>query len=222
MAFPCHILSRGEIECLTGVFCEGGHGGKTLRKIINDFEKKTRTTINTTNDNNTNKKQTATVPWVPKIGPGVRGEIQKFVLGVAFKTGADLDSILCKNRDKLVPGSYPGVYELGCSCGSEYSGGAGERVITRSMGHQREGIGGSWTSSGATEHMRECHGFFDWLRPKTLSVKNGCYDRKVRESLEIGMTLVGYGREGVLGRDNESFVGTSAWKPLFRKMKTLY
>ena len=106
------------------MFCEGGHGGKTLRKIINDFEKKTRTTINTTNDNNTNKKQTVTVPWVPKLGKGVRGEIQKFVFGVAFKTSTDLDSTLCKNRDKLVPGSYPRLYKLGCSCGSVYSGGA--------------------------------------------------------------------------------------------------
>ena len=155
-----------EIECLTGVFCEGGHGGKTLRKIINDFEKKTRTTINTTNDNNTNKKQTVTVPWVPKIGPGVRGEIQKFVCGVAFKTGTDLDRILCKNRDKLVPGSYSRVYELGCSYGSVYSGGAaGERVITRTMGHQRECIRSSRTSSGTTEHTGECDGCFDWLRP---------------------------------------------------------
>ena len=212
-----------EIECLTGVFCEGGHGGKTLRKIINDFEKKTRTTINTTNDNNTNKKQTVTVPWVPKIGPGVRGEIQKFVCGVAFKRGTDLDRILCKNRDKLVPGSYSRVYELGCSYGSVYSGGAaGERVITRSMGHQRQSIGGSWTFSGATEHMGECDGCFDWLRSKTLSVKNGCYDRKVRESFEVGMAVVGYGREGVLGRDNGSFVGTSVWKALFRKMKMLH
>ena len=160
---------------------------------------------------------------MPKIGPGVRGEIQKFVCGVAFKTGTDLDRILCKNRDKLVPGSYSRVYELGCSYGSVYSGGAaGERVITRTMGHQRECIRSSRTSSGTTEHTGECDGCFDWLRPKILSVKNGCYDRKVRESLEIGMAVVGYGREGVLGRDNGSFVGTSAWKALFRKMKRLH
>ena len=48
------------------------HDRKTLKKIINDFENKTRTTINTTNNSNTNKKQTITVPWIPKIGPKIK------------------------------------------------------------------------------------------------------------------------------------------------------
>ena len=47
---------KEEIEYLTDIFCENGHDRKTLKKIINEFEKKTRTTINTTNNNNTNKK----------------------------------------------------------------------------------------------------------------------------------------------------------------------
>ena len=49
---------RVEIEYLTDIFCENGHDRKTLKKINNDFEKKTRTTNNTTNNNNnTNEKQ---------------------------------------------------------------------------------------------------------------------------------------------------------------------
>ena len=45
------------------------------------------------------------------------------------------------------------------------------------------------------------------------------YDRKVRESLEINMTVVKYGQKKVLNRDNGNFVKTNAWKTLFRKMK---
>ena len=53
-------------------------------------------------------------------------------------------------------------------------------------------------------------------------MKNWYYDRKVRESLEIDTTVVRYGPEKVLKRDNENFVKTNAWKPLFRKMKILH
>ena len=134
----------------------------------------------------------------------------------------NLNSILCKNKDKLMPNSYPGVYELKCSCGSVYNGETKKKVITRSIEHQQESVKGNWTSSGATEHTKECHGCFDWLHPKTLSIKNSYYDRKVRESLEIDMAVVKYGQEKVLNRDNGNFVKTNAWKPLFRKMKTLH
>ena len=53
-------------------------------------------------------------------------------------------------------------------------------------------------------------------------MKNKYHDRKVRESLEIDMEVVSYGQDKVLNRDNENFVKTNAWKPLFKKMKTLY
>ena len=46
-------------------------------------------------------------------------------------------------------------------------------------------------------------------------MKNKYYDRKVGESLEIDMTVVRYGREKVLNRDNGNFVKTNAWKSLF-------
>ena len=91
--------------------------------IINDFENKTRTTNNTNNNNNnTNKKQTITFPWIPKIGPKIKKEIRKFGFRVAFQTVPNLKNILCKNKYNLIPNTYPGVYELKCSCGSVYNG----------------------------------------------------------------------------------------------------
>ena len=102
---------RAEIKYLTDIFCQNGHGRKTLKKIINDFEKKTRST-NNNNNNNTNKKQTITFPRIPKIGPKIKKEVQKFRFKVMFQAGLNLKNILCKNKDKLIPNSYPGVYEL--------------------------------------------------------------------------------------------------------------
>ena len=176
---------------------------------------------NNNKNKNTNKKQTVTILWVTKIRPKIKKEIEKFRFRVAFQTGPNLKNILHKNKEKLIPNSYPGVYELKCSCEPVYNGEI-KKKICRSIEHQQESIKGNWTSSGATEHTSECHGHFDWLHPKTLSMKNRYYDRKVRESLEIDMAVVRYGQDKVLNRDNGNFVKTNAWKPLFKKMKILH
>ena len=42
-----------------------------------------------------------------------------------------------------MPNSYPGVYELKCSCGSVYNGETKKKVITRSIEHQQESIKGN-------------------------------------------------------------------------------
>ena len=208
---------RAEIQYLTDIFCENGHDRKQLQKIINNFEKKSHST-NNNNNSNTNKKKTITFPWIPKIGPKIKKEIQKFGFRVAFKRVL----FLCKNKDKLIPNSYPGVYRLKCSCGSVYNGETKKKIISRSRKHQQESIKGNWSSYGATEHTEECHAHSDWLHLKNPSMKNKYYDRKVRESLEIDMAVVKYGQDKVLNRDNGNFVKTNAWKPLFRKMKILH
>ena len=110
---------RTEIDYLTDIFCENGHDRKTLQKIINNFEKKT-CSIN--NNNNTDKKQTIIFPWIPKIGPKIKKEIQKFGFRVPFQTGPNLEEYFTENKDKLIPNSYPRVCELKCSCGSAYNG----------------------------------------------------------------------------------------------------
>ena len=53
-------------------------------------------------------------------------------------------------------------------------------------------------------------------------MKNWYYDRKVRESLEIDMAVVKFEQDKVLNRGNGNFVSTNAWKPMFKKMKTLH
>ena len=97
---------RAEIQYLTDIFCENGHDRKTLQKIINNFEKKTHGTSNN-NNNNTNKKQQ--LPFLGYQKSDQKLKIQKFGFRVAFQTGPNLKNILCKNKDKLIPNSYPGV-----------------------------------------------------------------------------------------------------------------
>ena len=53
-------------------------------------------------------------------------------------------------------------------------------------------------------------------------MKNRYYNRKVRESLEIYTAVVRYGQDKALNRDTGNLVKTNAWKPLFKKMKTLH
>ena len=113
---------REEIEYLTDIFCENGHDRKSLQNMINIFEKKTRGTNNNNNNISTNKNQTVTIPWVPKIGPKIKKEIQKFGFRLAFWIDFNLKNILCKTKDKLIPNSYPGEDELKCSNGSVYNG----------------------------------------------------------------------------------------------------
>ena len=77
------------------------------------------------------KKKTITFPWIPKIGPKIKKESQKFRCRVTFRVELNVNNILCKNNDKLIPYSYPGVYKLKCSCGSVYNGETKKKIISR-------------------------------------------------------------------------------------------
>ena len=176
------------------MFCENGHDRKTLQKIINNFEKKT--CVNNNNNINTDKKQTITSPWIPKIGLKIKKEIQKSGSRAAFQTVPNLKKILCEDKDKLIPNSCPGVYVLKCSCGSVYNGETKKKIISRSsIEHQQERIKCNWSSSRATEHTKECHGHFDWVHCQILSIKYRFLDRKMKESLESDITVIKYGQE---------------------------
>ena len=69
---------------------------------------------------------------------------------VAFQTDPNLKNILCKNKDKLIPNSYPCSVRV-CSCGLLYNVETKKKIISRSIEHQQESIKGNWSSSGATE-----------------------------------------------------------------------
>ena len=93
-----------------------------------------------------------------------------------------------RNKSKLLPNSFPGVYQLDFTYNPLYIGETKKKVITRTIEHQQDSFNGKWESSGATEHCLECHGQFNWINPKTLSTEQQYHRRKIRESLEIKKT----------------------------------
>ena len=157
------------------------------------------------------------LPWVPKLGPKLRKEFKKFGIKTIFTSGHNLKNLICRNKSKLLSNSFPGVYQLDCTCNALYIGETKKKVITRTIEHQQDSFNGKWESSGATEHCLECHGQFNWINPKTLSTEQQYHRRKIRESLEIKKAKTNKRRK-VLNRDEGNLVKTNTWTPLFAKL----
>lgn len=176
--------------------------------------------MNKITETNQTKEETSTtnivkLPWVPILGPKLRKEFRKFDIKTVFTSGKNLKSLLCNNKSKLIPNSFPGVYQLTCSCDAVYYGESKKKILTRSIEHQQDSIKGKWESSGATEHCLKCHGQFNWLHPQTIKIESKYYDRKIRESLEIKKSKCS--NKNVLNRD-EGNVKTNTWTPLFAEL----
>ena len=102
-----------------------------------------------------------------------------------FTSGPNLKSLLCGNKTKLLPNSYPGVFKLKCTCNSAYFGETKKKILTRTIEHQEDSFKGKWDNSGATEHSLTCHEQFNWIYPKTIARENDYRRRKIRKALEI-------------------------------------
>ena len=48
------------------------------------------------------------LPWIPIIGPKLRQAFKKKnIKAISFTSGPNLKSLLCRNKTKLLPNSYP-------------------------------------------------------------------------------------------------------------------
>ena len=77
--------------------------------------------------------------------------------------------MLCWNKTKLLPNSFPGVYQLKCTCNSAYFGETKKKIWTRNTEHQQDRFKGKWDYSGATQHSLIFHGQFNWIHIKTIA-----------------------------------------------------
>ena len=107
------------------------------------------------------------------------------ILDITFTSVKNLQSILCQNKPKLLPNSHPGVYQLDCSCNGRYIVESKKKVLRCCIEHQQDSIKGNQESSGAIEHTKECHGQFNWIHWRTITLMSNMYKRKVREVIEI-------------------------------------
>ena len=54
--------------------------------------------------------------WVPKLGPKLKKEFKQFSIKTIFTSGRNLKNLICRNKSKLLPNSFPGVFQLDCTC----------------------------------------------------------------------------------------------------------
>ena len=125
--------------------------------------------------------------------------------------------MICRNKSKLLPNSFPGVYQLDCTCNTLYIGENKKKVITRTIEHQQDSFNGKWESSGATEHCLECHGQFNWINLKTLSTEQQYHRWKIWEPLEIKKAKANKRRK-VLNGNEGNLVKTNTWTSIFAKL----
>ena len=59
-------------------------------------------------DTSENINKVVKLPWIPIIGPKLRQAFKKKnIKAIFFTSGPNLKSLLCRNKTKLLPNSYP-------------------------------------------------------------------------------------------------------------------
>ena len=117
----------------------------------------------------------------------------------------------------MLPNSFPGLYQLDCTCNALYIGETNKKVNTRTIEHQQDSFNGKWDNSGAIEHCLECPGQFNRINPKTLTNEQQYHRQKIRESFKIKMAKTNKRRK-VSNRDEGNLVKTNTWTSLFAKL----
>ena len=78
----------------------------------------------------------------------LREKFLKFGIKTIFTSGLNLKNLICRNKSKLLPNSFPGAYQLDCTCNALYIGETKKKVITRTIEHRQDSFNGKWESSG--------------------------------------------------------------------------
>jgi hypothetical protein len=211
---PHHL--EHEMEFLVGVFKENGYDERMLRKWTRQVREKPDERINPTPETNDNAEQmqTVTLPWIPGVSPSLKKAFRKAGFKVAFKAGANLQTILAKkNKVKLPPNSNPGIYKIPCPCGvPPYVGKTKLRTCKRLGQHQEYICKEQWERSGAAQHAKTCPAGPDFGNATMLKTENRHFERSVREALEIQRHRSAP-KFGGINQDEGQYVKTSFWMP---------
>ena len=186
-------------------------------KIKREGSLPTETTANETNDS---PMHTIRLPWIPKISPKLRSVYKKAGYKVAFKSGRNLGTILCaRNKTKLPKNSYPGVYQIPCSCGiPAYRGETKKRICTRIDEHMINVQKEEHEKSGVSLHSKDCRGVIMFEEAETVAVVYNKFNRKVRETLEIQKNDCHISNGG-MNPDKGQYVTTTFWIPLLKYLR---
>ena len=200
-----------ELNFLVDIFIENEHGRNHLYSIITENNHQTPKTENT--DSNIDK-----LPLIPIIGPKIRNELRKTRCRVIFTSATKLKNVLCNNKSKLLPNSYPCVYELSCDCvGANTMEKQKKNACSLDQLNMKKIV---WQENGKRPAQLKIPKIA-MHHPKTIAKLSNIHERKVRESLEISNleTKAAYEKSiKVLNRDRGNIVNTNSWRPLFRKI----
>ena len=208
-------------------FSENGYKENELKKIIEEVRKKFNQQLNqnvgTRNIKETpdDIKPTITLPWIPGVSPKLRKIYRKAGYKVAFKSNANLQTILTsKNKVKLPKNSYPGVYRIPCTCPKvpPYIGETRLKISTRTDQHKAYIEKEQWSNSGCASHSRYCEGVIKFEETETVKIIYNKFDRKVREALEIELNQCGP-KQGGMNLDDGQYVKTKFWTPFLDKLR---
>ena len=207
-----------ELEFLTSVFIENGYEKKDLVKIITEIRRKFNDQERTQTENEVETKPTITLPWIPGVSTKLRKAYGKAGYKIAFKSGANLQTILTgKNKTILPKNSQPGTYKIQCKCHGvpPYIGETKIQIRNRNKQHEDYVRKGNWDSSGAAWHERTCQSGFEPI--ETIKVDGHRFTREVREALEIQKHQSGP-KEGGVNKDDGKHVKTKFWLPIMRDL----
>ena len=231
-----------EIEFLINVFMENGYRKLDLMKIAEEVKSKRNqkrseivsvenitqiqnSTIETTKENieeNTEKKQTITLPWIPGLSPKLKKIYRKAGFKVVFKSSLNIQRILTSNnKSKLPKNSFPGVYKIPCSCNPKknpYLGETKMKISSRMMQHKDILNNEKWDKSALALHSSKCRGEILWDETQTVKIEGNKFNRKVREALEIQYNEC-RPSDGGMNLDDGQYVTTKFWTPFFKFLK---
>ena len=78
--------------------------GNITKKYLNELQNLPVNNKDTSEDIN----KVVKLPWIPIIGPKLRQAFKKKnIKAIFFTSGPNLKSLLCRNKTKLLPNSYP-------------------------------------------------------------------------------------------------------------------
>ena len=233
-----------EIEFLMNIFMENGYRKQDLTEIMEEVKSKRNQRISdivsvsvnditqiqdTTNGNekeaseeSTDRKQTITLPWIPRLSPKLKKIYRKAGFKVVFKSSSNIQSLLTsRNKSKLPRNSFPGVYKIRCSCNpnkNPYVGETKMKVSTRMIQHQESLIHEKWDKSALALHSSKCEGNILWEETETIKIEGKKFNRKVREALEIQYNEC-RPNDGGMNLDDGQYVTTKFWTPFFKFLK---
>ena len=127
-----------EIQFLIDVFTENGYERKTLEKITKTYLNELQNPPVNNKDTSEDVNKIVKLAWISIIGPKLRQAFKKKNIKTIFTSGPNLKSLLCRNKTKLLPNSYPGVYELKCTCNSAYFCETKKKFLAKTIEQQQD------------------------------------------------------------------------------------